>query len=286
VGPAAPKKAPISDLVAGHPVSSFFVLAYTISWGYWIPLALSGLQVAPGSRVTHLPGLLGPALAAIIVAALTGGASGVRGLLRRAVLVSHPGWRFWLYSLSPLGFLALAIGLGALLGRPLPSVEEFGRYSGLPAIGLAPVLLLVFLGNGLGEELGWRGFALPRLQLRCGALGGTLVLAVLWAGWHLPAFFMVETYRQMSALTVVGGFGLGLASGALVLARVCHQTQGSVLAAALWHTSYNMTSATAAGRGIIAAVTTACVMIWAGVLVLGEWRRPRETSLLSVPAAA
>jgi hypothetical protein len=103
----------------------------------------------------------------------------------------------------------------------------------------------------------------------------------LWAGWHIPAFFVVETYRTMTVPMIIGGFGLGICAGSIVLSRIAQRTNGSVLAAALWHTFYNMTSATAASRGVIAAVTTTCVMVWAAILLLGEARRrPHPSGLL------
>jgi membrane protease YdiL (CAAX protease family) len=189
------------------------------------------------------------------------------------------------YSLSPLFFLALAIATGMVTNAGLPPWRDFAIYSGLPPLGLPAVMLLVLLFNGFGEETGWRGFALERLQRRFGPLTGTLILALLWAGWHIPAFFVVETYRTMTVPIIIGGFGLGLCAGAIVLSRVAQRTDGSVLAAALWHALYNMTSATAASRGVIAAVTTTCVMVWAVVLLIGEARRSRHASTLLVAEA-
>jgi hypothetical protein len=107
-----------------------------------------------------------------------------------------------------------------------------------------------------------------------------LILALLWAGWHTPAFFIVETYRTMTLPMIIGGFGVGICAGAIVLSRIARQTEGSVLAAALWHALYNMTSATVASRGVIAAVTTTCVMVWAVVLLIGETGRPGHASTL------
>jgi len=266
-----------------HPLWTFFVLAYAISWGYWIPLAVTGQRVAPGSSVTHFPGLLGPALAAFLTALLSGDTPGVRSLGQRLIRVSPRGWRFWFYSLSPLAFLAVALVIVVASRAPLPPIADFARYSGLPPWTLPVVLVLVLVFNGFGEETGWRGFALPRLQARFGPLGGTLVLAVLWAGWHAPTFAVIETYRSLSPPLLIFGFGLGIVCGAIVLSHVAHVAGGSILAAALWHAAYNMTSATAAGRGLVGAVTTSGVMAWAVWLLVAELRRPRGASLLAVP---
>lgn len=264
--------------VTRHQLPAFGALAYALSWACWLPLALTGARVTPGGGVTHFPGLLGPALAAFVVTAITDGWPGIARLLHRMVWVSRPTARFLLYSLSPLAFLALAVLAAALVRPGLPSPAEFSLYSGLPVLPLPLVLLLVFLFNGFGEEVGWRGFALERLQRRFGALRGTLFLGLLWAGWHTPSFWFVEGYRSLGIGTLLGGFGLGILAGAIVLARIGNRTQGSILAAALWHFTYNLGSATAASRGVIGAVTTSCVMVWATVLLFFELRRGKEAA--------
>jgi uncharacterized protein len=175
--------------------------------------------------------------------------------------------------------------MGLVTRAPLPPLSEFAIYSGLPPLGLPAVLLKVLFFNGFGEETGWRGFALEPLQRRYGPVAGTLILAALWAGWHTPAFFIVETYRTMTVPMIIGGFGLGICAGAIVLSRIAQRTDGSVLAAAIWHALYNMTSATAASRGVIAGVTTTCVMHWATVLLIGEARRGTHPSALLVERA-
>jgi membrane protease YdiL (CAAX protease family) len=177
--------------------------------------------------------------------------------------------------------LVLALVIASAAGR-MPSTSAFGVYSGLPPLPIWTTFLLVLVFNGFGEETGWRGFALAPLQERFGALTGTFVLALIWAGWHVPSFWIVEGYRSLGPGGLIGGFGLGICAGAIVLSRVANRTGGSVLAASLWHALYNMTSATAASRGIIGAVTTTCVMVWAVVLLIAELRRRQAPSLLAV----
>jgi uncharacterized protein len=272
------------SIVRKHPLVSFFLLAYGLSWAYWIPMAVTGIRVGPGSHASHFPGLIGPALAAFIVTRFTRGKEGASALARRLVLVSRPVARFLAYSLSPLIFLALAVVVARAAQAPLPPLSDFGVYSGLPPLGLPIVVSLVLLG-GFGEETGWRGFALEPLQRRFGPAAGTLILGALWAAWHAPLFFIVDSYRAMTLPMIAFGFGFGICAGALVLSRVAHRTDGSVLAAALWHAAYNMTSATAAGRGVIAAVTTTAVMVWAIALLWGAARHGAQSRLLARSAA-
>lgn len=182
--------------------------------------------MVPGGDVTHFPGLLGPAAAGLIVVALTEGRSGIGRLLRRMILVSKPTSRFLAYALSPLVFLGFALVAASLARGPMPALDKFGIYSGLPPLPFPSVLLLVFLFNGYGEETGWRGFALERLQGRFGPVKGTLALAILWAGWHAPSFGFVEGYRNLGVAGLVGGFGLGICAGSIVLARGSNRTGG------------------------------------------------------------
>lgn len=257
-----------------HPILVYVALTYAISWAYWIPLALSGAVVTPGGSVSHFPGLLGPAIAAFLTTALLSGGSGLRALARRLWLVSRPAGRFWAYALSPVAFIALALVTAGALGR-LPRWSDFGLFSGLPPLPLAAVLLLALLFNGFGEEIGWRGFLLPQLLQRYGKLQSALLTAAVWAGWHVPTFWTIEGYSSMSVPLLIGGFGLGLCAGSIVLTHISTQTQASVLAAAVWHLAYNMGAATTASRGIVGAVTTACVQVWAVVIVVQEVRRVR-----------
>ena len=272
--------------VQRHRLVAFVILAYGLSWADWLPLLMRDARVIPGGAVTHFPGLLGPAVAAFIIVGVTEGIPGLGRLFRTLILVSKPSLRFAVYALSPLGFLALALAAAWFSGAALPPMRDFGLYSGLPPLPLLAALLLVLLFNGFGEETGWRGFALKRLQERFGPVTGTLILAIIWAGWHTPSFWFVEGYRTMGWATLIGGFGLGICAGAVVLARVLNQTGGSVLAASLWHATYNLTSATTASRGLIGAVTTTCVMVWASVLLIQEWRRPLAHSRLAAEATA
>lgn len=138
------------------------------------------------------------------------------------------------------------------------------------------VILLIF-----GEETGWRGFALPLLHRRYGALTAALLLTPIWAVWHVPFFFTVRTYRNFPAAGYVG-FVFGLACGSIVLTWLYNRTGGSVLACAVWHGVYNLATGTAAANGTLQAVTSALVYAQAILLVALEARAHRrgEASIL------
>jgi uncharacterized protein len=261
----------------------FVVLAYALTWAWWLPLAFSHMTVVSGSAPTHIPGLLGPALAGLVAAWALGGRVELGDLVRRIALVRFP-WKGWAAALSPLAFLGIGLAVSRLADGAWPDLSGFGRYSGIPQYGVAVVLAIVLVANGFGEEVGWRGYALPRLQARFGPRGGTLLLYPIWALWHLPMFWCLASFMQMSPFTLVFGWGLGLFAGNVVLANVTHLARGSVFAAAVWHFTYNAAAATDLGA-TTQMIATMLVMVWAAFLLWHE-RKPRETSLLSVPAPA
>lgn len=276
-GPSEPRPATAHTAPAsGGPARSgartlvaFFVLAYALSWAWVIPLALTHQVVDRGQGwPTRYPALLGPAVAAFLVVAATAGRRGIGELVGRIVLW-QVGWRWWLVAFSPLAFLLVAV-LGAWVsGRPLPPLADFGLYSGVPATGLLGSLLLVIIAailGAFGEEIGWRGFALPRLQHRFSPLVASLILAVLWALWHLPLFFVVATYRAFGAVDYVG-LVIGLSCGAIVLTWLYNRSGGSILLVAIWHGVFNVASGTQAATGVIAAVVSTLVMAQALLLV-------------------
>ncbi len=256
-----------------RPLAAFVVLAYALSWTWMFPLAGAGDVVEKGiGWPTHFPALLGPALAAFLVTALVWGRAGVRDLLSHVGLWRMPV-RWWAATLSPLAFLGVALAV-ALVSGTLPSWSDFGRFSGLEAIGVVPVAVIVILST-FGEEVGWRGFALPLLQRRYGALVAALILTPIWAVWHLPFFFTVATYRDFPPVGYIG-FVFGIACGSIVLTWLYNGTGGSILACAVWHGVYNLTSGTAAASGMIAAITSTFVTLQALLLVGLELRARRR----------
>ena len=254
--------------IAGHPVFSYYLVAYGCSWAVALPLALQ----AQAATDTHLPfnlhylSAFGPAIAAVALTRL------LREGDARAGAASMPPplnrWKWWMVGFaSPLALFAMAQGVGLAIKQPAPGWLALGRVNFLPDLGLA-AWPLWFLTSGVGEEVGWRGFALPRLQRTHSALVSSGLLAMAWAGWHLPAFFYVPSYAALG-VWVLPGFVLGVLAGAIVLTWLYNSSGGSVLAVVLWHASFNFVTASPNAAGLSAAVTSTLVMCWAVWIV---WR--------------
>lgn len=260
-------------------VAGYALLAYAISWACWLPLVATGRVVRVGGGATHLPGLLGPALAAVLISLLLRRRGAARGLARRLTRWRIGAW--WLVAISPLAMLAVGVLAAAVLGTP-PRLADFALVNGFPNWGLGGVLLLLVLVNGFGEETGWRGFLQARLQRRLSPLAAIAVVTAVWVGWHLPLFLLLSDYRGFSPATAVG-FAIGLLCGAVVLGWLWNRT-GSVPAVAVWHGLYNLGAATVAATGLIAAVVTTIVIAQALLIVVAEVVT-RGAVLAPVPAA-
>jgi membrane protease YdiL (CAAX protease family) len=220
------------SLVRRHPLITFFVLTYALAWILWIPLvvlrdtipATQGLVlVLLGSAV---PSLLGIALTAIVL-----GRGALRKLLGRLLI-----WR-----VDPRWYLVVVLGPAALVG----GIVAFNALLGGSAITinvplLAAVITLafhIFPGSALGEEIGWRGYALPRLQARRSALSASLIIGPIWAFYHLPLFFTGQAFRSPSILVpfVISGIALSV-----ILTWVYNSTGGSLLMVVLLHATANL----------------------------------------------
>ena len=149
------------------------------------------------------------------------------------------------------------------------SLSELGEVNFLPPLGIGALFLWIFT-FGIGEEVGWRGFALPRLQRNHNALAATAILAFFWALWHLPQFF----YLFEPSIAI--GWAIGLFTGAVVFTWLLNSTEGSILPVAIFHGCFNYVSSSNAGGGLVAAIVSTLVMI-GGVVVIFVYK-PRTLS--------
>ena len=240
---------------------AYVVLAYALSWSWWIPMAVRGDVVRAGiGWPTHLPGLCGPALAAVTVTAVAGGWAGLRELWSRWTRW-RVGWGWWLLVLGTAGLAVLGVVVPLVLGDPVPAAAAFGRYSGIAEIGLPGTAAVALLASGFGEEAGWRGFLADRLLPRHGLRGTALIVAAVWAGWHLPLFWIDESFRAFGVLAV--GWAIGLVAGSVVLTWIYRGSGRSVLLVAAWHTAFNLTTATEGTGNLVAPLTSALVIVGA-----------------------
>ena len=269
---ATPAGAPGHLPLPGVALVTFVVLTFLFSWSWWVPMAVRGQVVAPGQGwPTHLPGLMGPAVAAVVVTLGWQGTGALRDLGRRAVRWRGVG-RWWWSVPGILALGAVGVAAAAATGTPVDFVG-LAEYSGAPVVSVLVLFGYVLVVNGYGEELGWRGLLADGLVDRVGEVRAALIVTVVWATWHLPMFWVVEGFRSMGWATI--GWVLGLLAGSVVLTRLYVGSGRSVLLVALWHTAFNFTSATTATQGLSAAITSTAVMVAAVVVLVRARVRDR-----------
>ena len=254
------------DSVRAHPIASYVVLAVGVTWTLVSPLVLSALGVID-VRVPswfHVFGAAGPFLAALAVERIVHGEAGTARLLR-----SLADWRLpWQWFLVAVGSPFVLFGVALVAVAVGGSVMAWPLATDATAVTWFAGSLLSALAYGAGEEIGWRGFALARLQADRSALRAAVLLAVVWGAWHAPFFL----YRFEFGAVQVVGFLLGLLAGSVWLASLFNGTGGSVFAVASWHAAWNVVNLLALrlSDDVVAIMTTAVVV--AAVLVVLVWK--------------
>lgn len=217
-----------------YPLVVFVILSYAITWpGWW-------LEVQTGSPIAALLGYFGPAIAALLIAAVVTGAAGVEDLLARLLR-----WRVGLgwYGVAVLLPVLTVIAAVALQGLFSPAVD-------MRALAESGWRLAILAGFGTiygvliaaGEELGWRGFMLPRLLTRYNGLVASLIVGIVWGLWHLPLrWWMGGSGDALDVLL----YGLGIDCAAVIYTWLYRRTRGSVLIASLFHAAYDVAVITA-----------------------------------------
>ena len=246
------------DLVA------FFILTFIVSWAIEIPLALQaqGLIRPVIPMGLHYLASFGPLVSAVVVTLITRGARGV------AVLLSGLGrWKvrpiYWIVAVAaPCVVFAVLVLAMRLAQGAWPSMALLGQPDYLPAIGIIPTLLLWTVTFGVGEEVGWRGFALPRLQAGRAAFSASMLLGAFWAVWHLPALFYRDTYLEMGLLVIPMLLTVA-AVGSTVYTWMYNGTGGSLLLLVVLHGLFDFFSVWPAGVIGPGMVMTVLLVFWA-----------------------
>ena len=222
---------------------TFFALAYGFSWSVWL-LARSLLDAQGVFELGPflLLGSFGPSLSALVVAALYGGRGAPLALLKK-LLVWRVNWKVYLLTFLgvPVLFLLSLLALGV---RPLgaTSLAPFAATLIL-AMPLNAALEGLFGVGPLGEELGWRGFALPRLLERYGDVQASAVLGLVWAFWHLPLFAFADWRGDVGFVAFGLTYPLTLVALSYALTKLWRWSRGSVLIAVLFHAVVNFSAA-------------------------------------------
>lgn len=182
-------------MIKNKPLVWFFLFAFVLSWLPGFPAALSPEKYGGLAFLSTF----GPALAAFLVGGVTEGSDGIKNLLR-SLFRWRVKWVWYLIVLfGPTLTMAVVIFLYTIWNRSF-SLQGVGNSLALfPQHAMALMLVSLFMFVSIwGEEIGWRGFALPKLQGQYHPILASLILGAIWAVWHLPLFFTVgAVHTQM-----------------------------------------------------------------------------------------
>jgi uncharacterized protein len=237
----------ITSVVKRHPIVMFFVLAYTFSWLPWV---LGTFVPASRPFVLYPFFSAGPLLAAMIVIPITQGRAGLRAWAA-SLLKWRVGWHWYVVAIG----IPLIVGLGAAtlnagFGAPF-QLAQLSLWSMLPVF----FIRLINPGDGpLGEEPGWRGYALPGLQATRSPLAAALMIGLLAAGWHLP----IISVGAASPFELLAPFSLGIVSS-----WVYNRTGGSLLLSLIFHAADGLIRIE--GLGFVGADAERMVWLYSGL---------------------
>ena len=228
-----------------HPLAAYFTLAFAFTWLILSPgvaATVGLLNFAFEGTVLTIASGLGPLLAAVVVTGAAAGKSGVRQMCARR-LARRAQAKWWAAALLLMaGLFAISATLSWFISGTVPNARDGIYLNG----GNSLIVILLLLLGAFGEEVGWRGFALPKLQEKHTPLKATFILTLFWWLWHLPTYWTLPL-----ALNAVAQYGFIAAFGIqfvvlLALSVLCtwvyNGSGGVVLLPVLLHAGWNFWS--------------------------------------------
>ena len=225
----------MTNLIKRYPLIAFFSLAYLITWALGMP----------GAFYPDWPGILsfltvvGPAVSAVIVVGIVAGKAGVRHLLEPL-----KAWRvgiiwYLVVLFGPALMMIISIILYGMIRNEtgLITLKEFFALFGRQILPLMLIFIYQFIIIW-GEEIGWRGYALPKLQRKMHPIIASVILGLIWGFWHLPSFWIAGSVHQSMGLPF---FILATIGYSILYTWIYNGTRGSLLLMCLLHAANNTT---------------------------------------------
>lgn len=270
------------SFVSRYPLTAYFVLAYVISWTLWLSMVVLALSLKSRlGGVVNALAIFGPTLAGLILTTILFGQDGLRQLFSRLALSNVTMRSFWTSILLPFLIMIVALVIAMLMVSSLPTKLAGGMWL-LTLLGES--VRIFFFGGPLGEEIGWRGFALPRLLATKSPFKASLILGLLWGLWHAPIYFVIGS-GQNDMLQSGGSFAMlfpafviwtmGLA---VLFTWVYKLTNGNLWIAILFHTAVNtavfLPSVIGMQSGIVPLLNAG--LTWVAAIILSRTKVFRE----------
>ncbi len=254
----------------------YFSLAYIISWVIWLPLydEVLGISNIKSFPYNHAVGGLGPMISAFITVFIFNGEKGISKLLKDCLKIKPLFYLFFVFFSSFLfGFLAATIQF--FLDGKFPEWHAFFSIKEFPEFGFFTFIIYNLIFFGFGEEVGWRGFALPIFQKRWNAFQSSLILTIFWGIWHLPLFLYRPTMMSMDFAGILGWL-FSLLTGSIIFTWLYNSSRGSILICAIYHAIVDVVFITDFAKGNIISYLGAMITVL-GIFVL-VYFKPKNLS--------
>jgi len=213
----------------------------------------------------------------VVLTAAVSGRAGLAEYFQRLTRWKVNPWVAVVAIFSPAAMFVLSAVIEKISGGSWPEIGRV-QFELLPEMSFWGGLIFITLTYGLGEEAGWRGFALPQLQSRYTAMQASMVLSFGWAGWHLPMFFYKGNFLSMG---LSGAFGwlVSLMFGTVFLTWMYNAGSGSILMPAIWHGCFDLFTASSMGDGLAPMMMSIVLMVGVFWIV----RRYKREDLSDMP---
>jgi CAAX protease family protein len=282
---------PMRDSVAKHPLLWFVIFTYGFSWGLWLLMILSARNLLPFRFPTTPAGSFGPAFGGLLTAFLLDGGKGLKAILKSLGQVRARLGTYLFAFFLIVGVYLAGLGLSFAIRGVWPAVKLE-----LPASKLVGYFFLILvLGGPLGEEIGWRGVLQPLLHRKMTPFAASLIIAVIWFGWHVPLFWLEGAAQKGESIL---NFLASTTAFSFLFTWLYLKSRGSLFLAILFHTSVNFVSAVlapglvaawqkedASGVMLLAAFGVAAVLF----VILGRrdfFRKPARHAVIPAPGAS
>jgi membrane protease YdiL (CAAX protease family) len=251
----------------------FIFITYIFSWLIWIPLLLNkqfNLNIFTVPFQFYLASF-GPLIGAILTKAIFGKKNELKNWFKRVLSFSFN--KKWLVIALMLPIIYFAIGYIAqyIFTGSLLDISKIGLTSKLPNFNALQVLLILIFTFGIGEEMGWRGYLFPNITKRYNKITASYLVTLIWALWHLPAFFFNPIYMEMG-LGIIGWL-ISLTFGSVLLGYFCEKSNYSIVPVLLWHAGFDLITASDIGSDYLAPVVSALVIIQGIFIIKYIWRK-------------
>lgn len=258
----------------------FFVLTYAWAWAFWLPVVRGTVPLgSAAASLLVLTGTFAPSIVALALTARRSGRRGVGALIAR-IAASGVGARWFVFA----ALFTVVLKLSAAAVHRL-AFGAWPRFGDVP-LAIIPFAILLSTPVQAGEELGWRGFALPRLGASIGLPAAGILIGMIWATWHLPLFFLrgADTFGQSFPV-----YFLQVTAISVTMTWLYAHAKGSLLPVMLLHAAVNnskdIVPSAAPGAGDpfgwaasrIAWITVALAWVWA-TYCLVRMPRPAHVS--------